>query len=76
MKWLVPPMLRHIAVSPIESCKCFACWPRAKTMTQIAAELSSSVKTVSTHRSRMLEKMRLQTNAELIRYAIWHRLVD
>jgi two-component system invasion response regulator UvrY len=47
-----------------------------KTVTQIAAELSLSVKTVSTHRSHMLEKMRLTTNAELIRYAIWHRLVD
>jgi len=47
-----------------------------KTVTQIAAELSLSVKTVSTHRSRMLEKMRLKTNAELIRYAIWHQLID
>lgn len=47
-----------------------------KTVTQIAAELSLSVKTVSTHRSRMLEKVRLKTNAELIRYAIWHQLID
>jgi two-component system, NarL family, invasion response regulator UvrY len=47
-----------------------------KTVTQIAIELSLSVKTVSTHRSRLLEKMRLKTTAELIRYAIWHRLVD
>jgi two-component system, NarL family, invasion response regulator UvrY len=47
-----------------------------KTVTQIAAKLALSVKTVSTHRSRLLEKMRLQTNAEIIRYAIWHRLVD
>jgi DNA-binding CsgD family transcriptional regulator len=31
---------------------------------------------VSTHRSRMLEKMHMKTNAELIHYAIWHRLVD
>jgi two-component system, NarL family, invasion response regulator UvrY len=47
-----------------------------KTVTQIAAELSLSVKTVSTHRSRMLEKMHMKTNAELIHYAIRHRLVD
>lgn len=47
-----------------------------KTVTEIAAELSLSVKTVSTHRSRMLEKMHMKTNAELIHYAIWHRLVD
>jgi two-component system invasion response regulator UvrY len=47
-----------------------------KTVTEIAAELSLSVKTVSTHRSRTLEKMHMKTNAELIHYAIWHRLVN
>jgi len=47
-----------------------------KTVSQIGTELALSVKTVSTHRSRILDKMRLKTNAELIRYAIWHRLVD
>lgn len=46
-----------------------------KTVSAIAAELSLSVKTVSTHRSRILEKMRMTTNAELIRYAIRHQLV-
>ena len=47
-----------------------------KTVTEIAAELSLSVKTVSTHRSRTLEKMHMKTNAELIHYAFWQRLVD
>jgi two-component system invasion response regulator UvrY len=47
-----------------------------KTATEIARELSLSVKTVSTHRSRILEKMHMKTNAELIHYAIHHRLVD
>jgi two-component system, NarL family, invasion response regulator UvrY len=47
-----------------------------KTVTQIARELSLSVKTVSTHRSRILGKMHMKTNAELIHYAIRHRLVD
>ena len=47
-----------------------------KTVTKIARELSLSVKTVSTHRGRILAKMRLKTNAELIHYAIRHRLVD
>lgn len=46
-----------------------------KTVTEIAAELSISVKTVSTHRVRVLEKMRLKNNAQLIQYAIWHRLL-
>jgi two-component system, NarL family, invasion response regulator UvrY len=47
-----------------------------KTVTEIAHELSLSVKTVSTHRSRILEKMRMKTNAELMHYAIRHRLVE
>ncbi len=41
-----------------------------KSASQIAEELSLSVKTVSTYRSRILEKMKLSTTAELIRYAI------
>jgi two-component system, NarL family, invasion response regulator UvrY len=47
-----------------------------KTVTDIAAELSLSVKTVSTYRSRILEKMHLRSNAELIHYAVRHQLVD
>jgi DNA-binding NarL/FixJ family response regulator len=47
-----------------------------KTVKEIAHDLSLSVKTVSTHRSRILEKMHLQTTPELIHYAIHHRLVD
>jgi DNA-binding NarL/FixJ family response regulator len=47
-----------------------------KTVREIAEELTLSVKTVSTYRSRLLEKMALASNADLIRYAIHHRLVD
>jgi two-component system, NarL family, invasion response regulator UvrY len=47
-----------------------------KTATEIAKELSLSVKTVSTHRSRILAKMHMKTNAELMHYAIRHRLVE
>jgi DNA-binding NarL/FixJ family response regulator len=46
-----------------------------KTVTKIAAEMSLSVKTISTYRARLLEKMRMKTNAEVTRYAIEHRLV-
>jgi len=46
-----------------------------KTVTQIAAEMSLSVKTISTYRARLLEKMRMKTNAEVTRYAIEHRLI-
>lgn len=47
-----------------------------KTVGEIARELFLSVKTVSTYRSRLLEKMGLATNAELLRYAFEHGLVD
>jgi len=47
-----------------------------KTATEIADELSLSVKTVSTYRMRILEKMDMKNNAELIHYAIKNQLVD
>ena len=47
-----------------------------KTPTEIAAELSLSAKTVSTYRTRLLEKMNLTTNAEIIRYAIENGLIE
>lgn len=42
---------------------------------EIAAELSLSVKTVGTHRARLLEKMQLKNNAEVVQYAIEHHLL-
>jgi DNA-binding NarL/FixJ family response regulator len=47
-----------------------------KTVSEIAAELSLSVKTISMYRSRMLQKMKLRHNAELTHYAIKHHLVE
>jgi DNA-binding NarL/FixJ family response regulator len=47
-----------------------------KSVTQIAEELTLSVKTVSTYRARILEKMYMQNNAELIHYAVQNKLVD
>jgi DNA-binding NarL/FixJ family response regulator len=47
-----------------------------KSVSDIAAELNLSAKTVSTHKARLMEKMALSNQAELIRYAIKHRLVD
>jgi two-component system, NarL family, invasion response regulator UvrY len=47
-----------------------------KTVSQIADSLSLSVKTVSTYRSRILEKMQLENNAELIHYALQNGLVQ
>ena len=47
-----------------------------KTVTEIARELFLSSKTISTYRARILEKMRMKNNAQLVRYAIKNRLVD
>ena len=46
------------------------------SISDIAAKLSLSVKTVSTHKGNIQQKMGLATTAELIRYALTHRLVD
>jgi DNA-binding NarL/FixJ family response regulator len=45
-----------------------------KTVSQVAQELSLSVKTVSTHRTRILKKMGMKTNAELMHYAVKNAL--
>lgn len=47
-----------------------------QAITAIADRLSLSVKTVSTHKTRIMQKMNMTNQAELIRYAIKHRLVD
>jgi two-component system invasion response regulator UvrY len=47
-----------------------------KTVGEIAETLSLSNKTISTYRSRILEKMEMKTNAELTYYAIHNNLVD
>jgi two-component system invasion response regulator UvrY len=46
-----------------------------QTVSEIAAELSLSVNTISTYRNRILEKLTLNNNAELTRYAIDNSLV-
>ena len=47
-----------------------------KAVKEIAKELFLSVRTVSTYRTRVLDKMNMKTNAELIRYALQNKLVD
>ncbi|MGE5893339.1 MAG: response regulator [bacterium] len=47
-----------------------------RTVSEIADELSLSVKTISTYRTRILEKMNMKNNAELTHYAIQNRLID
>jgi two-component system, NarL family, invasion response regulator UvrY len=47
-----------------------------KTVSEAARELALSVKTISTHRARILGKMKLRNTAELIRYATKNQLVE
>ena len=45
-------------------------------LTEIALQLHLSVKTISSYRTRILEKMRMKSNAELTRYALEHKLIE
>jgi len=47
-----------------------------KSVSDIAERLTLSVKTVSTHKANVLEKMGMGTSAELVRYALTHKLLD
>ena len=49
---------------------------QGKAVSAIAEELALSVKTISTYRARILDKLSCQTTGELIRYAIEARLID
>jgi DNA-binding NarL/FixJ family response regulator len=45
-------------------------------ITHIARELALSPNTVSTYRNRILKKLKLDNNADLVRYAVKHGLVE
>jgi DNA-binding NarL/FixJ family response regulator len=47
-----------------------------KTVNDIADELAISNKTVSTHKARLMQKMKLASNAELVRYGVKHDLIE
>lgn len=49
---------------------------RGRSVSEIAEDLGLSVKTVSTHKMHILEKMEMDNAADLVRYAIHHGLVD
>lgn len=49
---------------------------RGERLTDIAEDLSLSIKTVSTHKSHILGKMTLGGHVDLVRYAIEHKLLD
>ncbi|MEO6356466.1 MAG: response regulator transcription factor [Ferruginibacter sp.] len=47
-----------------------------KTLTQVAAMLSLALTTVSTHRGKIMDKLKLSTNSDLTRYAITHHIIS
>jgi DNA-binding NarL/FixJ family response regulator len=49
---------------------------QGRSVKEIAFELSLSVKTISTYRTRIMEKTKLKTNADIIRYAVREKLVE
>lgn len=69
-----PDRLPHEALSDREY-QVLCSIASGKTVTEIAEEMSLSVKTISTYRTRLLEKMSLKNNAELTHYAIQQGLV-
>jgi DNA-binding NarL/FixJ family response regulator len=48
---------------------------RGLTVKEVAGEMQLSAKTISTYRSRLMEKMGLSTNADLVRYVVEHDLM-
>jgi DNA-binding NarL/FixJ family response regulator len=46
------------------------------TVSDVAAKVNLSVKTISTHKARLMQKLGVSSNTELLRYAIQHRLTE
>lgn len=67
-------ILRHAALSKREL-EIFMLLAQGQGVTEIASKLFISSKTVSTHKARLMEKMDLKTNADLVRYALTNGLV-
>ena len=49
---------------------------RGVSLTDISKEFNLSIKTISTHKTHILTKLGLASQADLVRYAIEHRLLD
>lgn len=68
------PQLPHASLSDRER-EVFVRLLAGDSVKQIAASLDISMKTVSTHKARMLEKMGMNTVSQLVQYAVEHRLL-
>jgi DNA-binding NarL/FixJ family response regulator len=69
------PLLPHMALSEREF-NVFKCLVKGLGVNDIAKQLSISNKTVSTHKARLLEKMKMTGVADLTRYAMDNALLD
>lgn len=67
------PLHERLSDREFEILRLFAA---GKTVKDIAAEVSLSVNTISTYRARIMEKMNMHNNAELMHYAISNKLVE
>jgi two-component system, NarL family, invasion response regulator UvrY len=67
--------LPHLSLSPREM-QVMIKIARGVPLTTIGVQMCVSVKTIGTHRSRILAKLGVQSNAELVQYAMRHGLVD
>ena len=65
----------HAALSNREF-QVFSMIAEGKSVSDIAERLNLSVKTVSTHKANLMQKMNMSTTGEIIRYAIAHKLVE
>jgi DNA-binding NarL/FixJ family response regulator len=66
---------RHAALSDREY-QVFRLLVSGRSVSDIAAELHLSAKTISTHKARLMEKLGVDNNADLVHYAVRHRLID
>ena len=65
----------HAALSDRED-QVFRLLVTGRTVSDIAEQLHLSAKTISTHKARLMEKLQVDNNAALVRYAVSHRLQD
>lgn len=65
----------HETLSPREM-QVMSMIARGESLSDIADRLAISISSVSTHRRRLLKKLHLKSNAEIVRYALQHQLID
>lgn len=65
----------HSALSDREF-QVFRMIAEGRSVSEIAEQLNLSVKTISTHKARLMQKMNLTSTADLVRYAISNRLIE